>query len=358
MRTDRSSRYSRDRIDGTGAPAAADQTVLIQDRKIASIEPSSRFSPLLTAKIIDASGDTLIPGLVGMHEHLFFTAPSPSGTIFIEQPTSFPELYLASGVTTARTAGSMEPYADLNVKHAVDAGFRAGPKLELTGPYLEGSPPAFAQMHALSGPDEARAFIRYWHFLGFTSMKAYVGLTLEELRAAIEDSHKLGIKITEHLCSVSFTEAAAMGIDNLEHGPFGAPDSELYSKRKAGSCTSPEMIAAAKEIADHIDPEGPELQRTIRTLIARHVAITSTLAVFEGESRPSIMSQYRSRLRSVMSPLSWTYAVESRAFALTQDAEIQTIQQKEMKFEHAFVKAGGVLMAGATRLETGILSRA
>lgn len=133
----------------------------------------------------------------------------------------------------ARTTGSMEPYADLNTKQAIDSGKTPGPKLELTAPYLNGKGSIYSQMHKLSGAEEARAFVRYWHSVGFTSMKAYAQITPAELSAAIEESHKLGMKITGHLCSVSFREAAAMGIDDLEHGPFGAPDSEMAGNETA-----------------------------------------------------------------------------------------------------------------------------
>lgn len=331
-------------IDGTGAPPQADQTVLLRNGKIDSVGPGATVTIPTGAKVIDATGKTLIPGLVGMHEHLFYTGPTPRAELLLVQPSSAPRLYLASGVTTARTAGSIEPYTDLQVKHDVDSGLVPGPKLFLTGPYLEGLNPAFQQMHSLSGPDEAHEFVRYWHSVGFTSMKAYVAITPDELRAAIDESHKLGIKITGHLCSVSFIEAAEMGIDNLEHGPFGAPDSELYSKRKPGDCSafSGDMY---KELQSTVDPDGPQLQQTIRTLIQHYVAITSTLAVFEGGSRPS-MAYLAGRTRDLMSPTPWSYIMTNRAWETTADADILAILKKEMRFELNFVRAGGTLLAG------------
>jgi imidazolonepropionase-like amidohydrolase len=332
-------------IDGTGAPARTDQSVVIREGKIEAVGANEKVTLPAGAKVIDGTGHTLIPGLVGMHEHLFYPGPTMRAPIFVELPSSFPRLYLASGVTTARTTGSVEPYTDMELKRDVDAGRVPGPKLELTGPYLEGAPSSFQQMHGLSGADEAREFVQYWHSAGFTSVKAYMNVTQEELRAAIEEAHKLGMKVTGHLCSVSFREAATMGIDNLEHGPFGAPDSDLYSKRKPGSCSEvwQDMV---KDSAEHVDPEGPELQETIRLLIAHHVAITSTLAVFEGGTRPPIAREYGSRSYLLMSPASWSYVMTSRAPETTVDAQVQAILKKEMQFEHAFVKAGGTLLAG------------
>jgi hypothetical protein len=109
-------------IDGTGAAAQADQTIVIDHGKIAAVGSAASTNVPAGAKVIDAKGKTLIPGLVGMHEHLFYPAANDGEPIFIEQPFSFPQLYLASGVTTARTTGSIEPYTDLQVKARVDGG--------------------------------------------------------------------------------------------------------------------------------------------------------------------------------------------------------------------------------------------
>ncbi len=92
-------------IDGTGAAQRDDQTVIIDRGKIAAVGPFASTTAPSGAQIMDLTGSTVIPGLVGMHEHLFY--PSGDGiSTYNEQAFSFPRLYLASGVTTARTAGS------------------------------------------------------------------------------------------------------------------------------------------------------------------------------------------------------------------------------------------------------------
>jgi imidazolonepropionase-like amidohydrolase len=201
-------------------------------------------------------------------------------------------------------------------------------------------------MHELSGPEEARDFVRYWHSVGFTSMKAYIDITPEELRAAIDESHKLGMKLTGHLCSVSFREAAEMGIDNLEHGPFGAPDSELTSKRNGNTCGRPELQAMDKDLAENVDPEGPEAQKTIAVLVDHRVAVTSTLAVFEPSSNSAFLDHYYDRILMLLTPASFTSMLDDLAYLLPQVKQENTLLEKEMKFERAFVKAGGLLLAG------------
>ncbi len=236
-------------IDGTGAAPQADQAVVIDHGKIAGVGATASVAVPAGAKVIDGTGKTVIPGLVGMHEHLFYPAASDGPLTGVEQFFSFPPLYLASGVTTARTTGSMDPYGDLAVKARVDSGKMLGPNFYLTTPYLEGAPALIPQMHELRDAEEARTFVRYWHSVGFTSVKAYVDVTPDELRAGIDEAHKLGMKVTGHLCSVGFNEAAEMGIDNLEHGPFGAPDGELYSKKQPGIC-GPNYFVELREIIE------------------------------------------------------------------------------------------------------------
>jgi hypothetical protein len=133
---------------------------------------------------------------------------------------SAPRLYLANGVTTMRTTGSVEPYADLNVKSEIDAGRMAGPHMDVTGPYLEGPDSPFIQMHQLRNADDARRTVAFWADQGVTSFKAYMNITRAELKAAIDEAHRRHLKITGHLCSVTYPEAAALGIDDLEHGFF------------------------------------------------------------------------------------------------------------------------------------------
>ncbi|HEY2109322.1 MAG TPA: amidohydrolase family protein [Candidatus Acidoferrales bacterium] len=230
-----------------------------------------------------------------------------------------------------------------------------GPHLYLTTPYLEGAPSAFLQLHPLKDAAEARAFIDYWHSVGFTSVKAYMSVKPDELRAGIEEAHKLGMKVTGHLCSVGYIEAAEMGIDNLEHGPYGAPDGELYSKKKPGVCLDDfsGYFAMLAEIIKNIDPDGPELRKTIDTLVAHHVAVTSTLAVFEGATRPPMNSGTMKRSHELMSPLAWSKVMTLRANMLDLDPLFWAWLQKEMKFERNFVAAGGMLLAGCDPTGTG-----
>lgn len=328
-------------VDGTGAAARADQTLIIEDGKIAALGNASTTKIPASAKVLDLVGHTVIPGLVGMHDHMFYPSPGGGLPLYPEHAQSFPRLYLAGGVTSLRTTGSLEPYADLELKKAIDAGEIAGPKIHVTGPYLEG-PGAFAlQMHQLKDAEDARQTVEFWIAQGVTSFKAYMNITPDELSAAIKAAHAHGIKVTGHLCSIGFREAAALGIDDLEHGI--EVDTEFYPEKKPGAC--PNTREAAKALLS-VDIASKPMQDMIHDLVAHHVAVTSTLPVFE-TSVPGRASLDK-RVLDAMTP-------EARIAYLTRRARISdnaassdaaAIFKKEMEFEHEFSKQGGLLLAG------------
>ncbi|MGH9904361.1 MAG: amidohydrolase family protein, partial [Pyrinomonadaceae bacterium] len=176
-------------IDGTGATPRDDQTVVISDGKIQSVGPSKEAKVPANAQTLDLNGYTVLPGLVGMHNHMFFPMGG-SPPMYSNMGGSFPRLYLALGVTTIRTRGSVAPYTDLEIKRLIDSGRTIGPKMHITAPYLERRGAFTPVMHQLTGPDDARRMVNFWADLGATSFKAYMNITRDELRAVVEEAHK------------------------------------------------------------------------------------------------------------------------------------------------------------------------
>jgi imidazolonepropionase-like amidohydrolase len=333
-------------IDGTGAAPLDDQRIDIEGGKISRVQSAKLKNAYPTgAKVLDLSGRTVIPGLVGMHEHLFYTGPErgKDGLPFwIEMIDSGPRLYLAGGVTTARTAGSMEPYTDLSLKKLIDAGEKPGPKLRITGPYIGDLLSIAPQLHTLADADDAGRTVDYWAAEGVTSFKAYMGIKPDELKVAIEHAHARGLKVTGHLCAVGFTEAAALGIDNLEHGIV--VDTEFFPGKKPGICPAKE---AAEDFAKNVDIEGAPVQSMIRDLVSHHVAVTSTLAVFEitVPNKPALRKMERAK--DALSPQGWSTYLRVRSSIAEENDPLSAVSlKKEMQFERDFVKAGGLLLAG------------
>jgi imidazolonepropionase-like amidohydrolase len=285
-----------------------------------------------------------------MHNHLFYTAsihsdekgaPVSPGRLFAEIAYSAPRLYLACGVTTIRTTGSLEPYTDLNIKRQIDAGLMPGPKMDVTGPYLEGLEPMTPQMHALQGSEEARRFVDFWADAGVTSFKAYMNITRADLGAAIQAAHARGLKVTGHLGSVTWPEATALGIDDFEHGPVYT-DTEFTPGKAPDTCPP---VSSSWGSWLKVDVAGPEVQGLIHDLVAKKVAVTSTLPVFElgVPGRPPLQS----RMLTAMSSESKASYLAARArIPAVPNSRAEQLLRKEMAFELAFAKAGGTLLAG------------
>jgi imidazolonepropionase-like amidohydrolase len=334
-------------IDGTGAPPRDNQTIVISGGKMTAIGPTtvvlSEAKDLARALIIDGAGKTVLPGLVMVHEHMFYPPPVATATpTYTEHAYSFPRLYLGAGITTARTGGSMEPYADINLRKWIDAGTIPGPKLDVTGPYLSGPGQSLAQFHELADSTDARRTVQYWANLGATSFKAYMTITRDELRAAVDEAHKRGLKVTGHLCSVTFREAAEIGIDDLEHGITVATD--FVAGKQPDVC--PPAAQAQLTIAQ-LDPGGQNLQLAalIQILVDRKVTVTSTLAVFE--SFVPNRAATPQRILDAMSNDARLRYLQTRAARAGDTASPWTrIFANEMAFEKKFADAGGLLLVG------------
>jgi imidazolonepropionase-like amidohydrolase len=333
-------------IDGTGAAPREDQTIVMSGGKIQSLGASATTKAPANAQALDLSGYTVLPGLVGMHDHMFFPMGG-SPPMYSNMGSSFPRLYLALGVTTIRTTGSVAPYTDLEIKRLIDSGQMIGPKMHVTAPYLEGMGAFTPVMHQLTGADDARRMVNYWADAGATSFKAYMNITRDELRAVVEEAHKRGLKVTGHLCSVGYREAVEIGIDNLEHGLF--PDSEFVPDKKADQCPPGGAVNAS---LIQLDLNSPAARETIRTLVAKNVAITSTLPVFEAAGAPLAQSGIGAasallnpRVLSVMSTDARVRYLQARA-RVSSASNYVALLRKAMDFERAFVQAGGLLIAG------------
>ena len=333
-------------IDGTGATPLEDQTIVIADGKIRSISPSSSASVPSSAQMLDLKGYTVLPGLVGMHNHMFFPMGG-SPPMYSNMGSSFPRLYLALGVTTIRTTGSVAPDTDLEIKKLIDSGRMIGPKMHVTAPYLEGRGAFTPVMRQLTGPEDARRMVNFWADAGATSFKVYMNISRDELRAVVEEAHKRGLKVTGHLCSIGYREAAEIGIDNLEHGLMA--DSEFVADKQPDRCPGGGAVPSSLR---RLDLNSPAVQDTIRALVAKNVAITSTLPVFEAGGAPlaqngigAASALMNPRVFAVMSTDARVRYLTARA-RVSPTSDFVALFRKAMDFERAFVKAGGLLIAG------------
>jgi len=334
-------------IDGTGGVSRPDQSVTIEGGRITGVGAS--LTVPAGAEIFDLTGYTVLPGLVGMHDHMYYlqrpnsdAAGSEAPTLLPQMTFSAPRMYLANGVTTIRTAGSVEPYADINLRKLIDTGALLGPHVEPTAPYLQGKNDIFIQMHALGSPEEATAFVNFWASQGATDFKAYMHITRAELEAAIKAAHALHLKVTGHLCSVTYPEAVELGIDNLEHGFF--VNTQLDPGKQPDQCTREAGGATLAKMT----PESPAAAALIRLMVQHHVALTSTLPVFEASlpGKPAL----RTKALATLTPQAlqaYLYGRDRRGNAPAAAVQRGLENYRNATaLEHRFVEAGGLLMAG------------
>jgi len=198
------------------------------------------------------------------------------------------------------------------------------------------------QMHQLTGPEDARALVNYWADRGVTSFKAYMNITRAELKAAVDAAHARGIKVTGHLCSISYPEAIALGIDDLEHGFW--VNTQLDPGKAADICPattgSPTLTAMTADSAD--------ARALIADLVTHRVAVTSTLPVFEMSS--PVYRELPPRQLALMSVEARTDYLYVRQLSLGRSPARKEAAAKqwanELALERAFVAAGGLLIAG------------
>jgi imidazolonepropionase-like amidohydrolase len=305
-------------VDGTGAPARQNQTLIVERGQIRAIGNAADINVPEGTRTLDLDGRTVLPGFVMLHEHMF----DGTEVITIPQPFTSPRLYLAFGVTTIRTAGTDHPYVDLNIKRGIDRGTVPGPEMHLTGPFLNGEGGRFLTEKIVGDPEDGRRAVRYWAAEGFTSFKVYQQISKDALAAIIDEAHRLKLPVTAHLASVTCREAAELGIDNLEHA-FG-PCTRL-TKDNLGT-----------------DPNGPEAQRLIRLLIERKIVLTFTPVTANLSLPPEqVELLHRDRLER--------YEREQMklADASASGRRDQPLRQMAGYLTLAFARAGGRLVLGS-----------
>lgn len=328
--------------DGTGAPARDDHTVVLRGSRIDAVGPAASTPIPGGARVFDLSGHTVLPGFVGLHEHTYFGGVKRMAQMRMAGP-----LYLAYGVTTAMTAGSQFPYEELNMKRAVDAGLMPGPRFEISGPYLAGGAARQTMSRLVNSPEDVRRVIAYWASEGATWFKFQGSVTREVLRAGIEEAHARGLRVTGHLCSVTFSEAAAAGIDALQHGFI--TNSDYIEGKKPDVCPPENMRAQAD-----VDVASAAVQANIQALARTGTAVVSTLAVYEtfvpdrAAAAPRGMEFLDPDVRR---------EVEANRAALAQGGLTvpPRLLKKMMQWERAFAAAGGLLGAGSDPWGTGLL---
>ncbi|UPL47754.1 amidohydrolase family protein [Hymenobacter sublimis] len=324
-------------IDGTGSPARLHQTVLVQGGRIVQVGPVKKVKVPVDAQVINCAGKTLIPGLVMLHEHLYYTMPAGGYFNIAQMPYSFPRLYLAGGATTIRTAGSIEPQTDLAIQRMIREGKLIGPEMDVTAPYMEEPGLDIPALNTINGPDDAAASTVFWANKGCTSFKMYMHATRADLAAVVREAHARHLKVTGHLCSITYREAAELGIDNLEHGFMASTD---FVPNKAVDVAD---YPAGRQSLLQLPVNSLAMQDLIRLLVSKKVTLTSTLPVFEPYTNREVV--LGGGLEALIPQLQER---ETATWQQNQRRDTASVRlfKKEMAWEKQFYDAGGLLVAG------------
>ena len=330
-------------IDGTGNPSKPDQTILVIKGRIVNVGNSTNVSIPQSAKTVDCTGKTIIPGLVMMHEHLYYTMLLDSFFNVSEMSSSFAKMYLAGGATTIRTAGSIEPQTDLAIKRMIGEGKLIGPDMDVTAPYIERPGFDIPSLNTIKDSTEAAASVNFWAAKGCTSFKMYMHALPEDLRAVVREAHKRGLKVTGHLNTITYREAAELGIDNLEHGFMASSDFDTAKKPAQFSTLYSRALLNLSE-------KDERMTNLIHFLIQKKVALTSTLPVFEPNTDREIILGGDT---SILLPAVREMVTARWKNAQHKDSASAVRFKKNMAWEKQFYDAGGLLLAGTDPTGSG-----
>lgn len=317
-------------VDGTGNPIKRNQTIIVENGWFKAVGKASEIEIPQKSTLIDLKGKTVVPGFVGMHNHLHIPRFPFVGDIASK-------LYLASGVTTIQTCGAASPVEELNLANQIAEGSKIGPDIVPSAPFItgEGGNP---NMIIPRNEKHLRDTMQYWMKKGIKWFKVYRNTRPEDLKIIIDEAHRNNAKVRGHLCSVTFEEATKMGIDGIEHGLNSASDFRTH--KEAGICNG------GREYMDELLIAGPEVRKLQQLMIDNEVMLTSTLSIYEA-SVPN-RAYADDRTLETMSPyLLRTYQERRKQFDeevrdLTREGRLKRI----MQFEYQFHKMGGLLCSG------------
>ncbi len=315
-------------IDGTGNPSRESQTILIRNGIITDIGSSKDIDVSNDYFSINLTGKTLIPGLIGMHNHMRIPRSAMLSTS--------PRLYLACGVTTIQTCGTGNPHEEVAIAKSISIGEQPGPEIINSSPYFTG-PEGKSNFIRFTDEKMVRDTIKYWAEQGVKWLKVYRNTRPQDLKVIVEEAHKNNVKVTGHLCATTYSEAADIGIDAIEHGFIHSYDHA--DDKELNICSGKTAFRTVLNI------ESDEVKKVQDKLIKNGVALGSTLAIFEAQAN----GEADARDLEVMAPFHQDAYYHRRK--RKQDLAEDWYFKKEwlinsMAYDLRFYRKGGLLVAG------------
>ncbi len=317
-------------IDGTGRPTQRRMTLIVNQGKFQAVGKSIKIKIPENIKPIDLKGKTIIPGIVGMHNHLHIP-----GFPFVGDVAS--KLYLASGVTTVQTSGAASAEKEIILSNEIETGMKIGPEIIPSAPFITGKG-GNPNMMIPRSENEIRDFIKRWVNQGVKWFKVYRNTNTEDLKIILDQAKKSNAYVRGHLCSITFSDAASLGINGIEHGLNSASD--FRTSKDTDVCNG------GREYMDELTVNSEKVKTLLKKLIDNRVFLTSTLSIYEA-SIPN-RSQVDRRALSIMSPILLDQYKNRR---VAHDKQVKNNTRNHrfkriMDFEYQFFKMGGILCSG------------
>jgi len=304
-----------------GEPVHAGWVVLVVGDKIAAVGPAADLRPPPGAETIDLPGQTLMPGLMDLHSHLFLHPYNEAlwDDQVLKEPTPYrtlragkqAEATLLAGFTTLRDLGTEGAgYADVSLKRAINEGMIPGPRLFVAtraivaegsygpavGNYLpdlslpQGGQEASGVPGVLSAVREQAARGADWIKLYADYRSGPNGETeptfsLAELQAAVEAAHSIGRPVSVHATSAEGMRRAVLaGVDTIEHGYHGTPEIfDMMAARKIAYLPTLTAVEAISEYFHHYVPgQTPPTQAMLDAAAAFRLALNSGVTIGMG----------------------------------------------------------------------------
>lgn len=316
-----------------GEPILRDQTVVIENGRIAAIGPARSLRVPHAAVRISGRGRYLMPGLADMHVHLeYFDDPA------------YLQLFLLNGITFVRSMDGRPIMLDW--RRRVQAGTLAGPEIHTAGPILDGNPPARSDNLALAAPEDARRTVEQQADAGYDFIKLYTNLAPEVFRAAIQSAKARNMRVAGHRPrAVPLGDFLLSGVNSVEHlGDFAdaiiAPDSEADG--------APEVLR--RRLGFRVD--GRRMDALASTIVASRVWVVPTMIQSDRAIAPAATVQAWAtapEIATVRGMLGYWRASTGRAASLLGESNWGWVEQaraNRLALVGAFHRAGVPMLIG------------
>src|SRR5215469_1452003 len=323
-------------VDVATGEESSDSTIVMRGERIEQIGSGNRAIPE-GARIIDARGKWIIPGLIDSHAH----AENPEETPF--------SLYLANGVTTIRNPGGNITVLRLTRERLI-RGEISGPRLFFSGPLLDGIPPVWPDMSLLvDTPQRASSAVNFLADQGVDFVKVYNNVREPELRAIIETAKDRGLPVAGHIPrSMTMTHAVELGMTGLEH--IRVTGREMLSPDEADEIDPLPLGRREPLLWQRFDLQSEKMQALVRRLARSRIFLDPTLVIAEDTEVPNLDADKNDPNNQYLSPKVVERYVNLKSPIYELPAELQAAGleafHKQEKFVGMCNRAGVKIIAG------------